>query len=59
MYTKVGELHYQPPEMLIKQEYDERIDYWQLGVLIFKTITGYYPFDNEFTGDLINDIINN
>ena len=36
---------YSAPEIIKNLEYDEKSDYWSLGVILFKLYFGYYPFD--------------
>ena len=32
------------PEMLFGKEYDEKIDIWGLGILLFELLHGHAPF---------------
>lgn len=43
--TFCGTLDYLPPEMITKDEYDFRIDYWTLGVLTYEFLVGQPPFE--------------
>jgi serine/threonine protein kinase len=43
--TFCGTLDYVPPEIVIGDYYDERVDVWSLGVLIFELTFGYPPFE--------------
>lgn len=45
--TKLGTCRYTSPEMLIEDEYNESVDIWSLGVILFKLLTGKYPFDGS------------
>lgn len=46
--TPCGTRHYDPPEVLQKQDYDaEKRDVWSLGVILYKMLTGKYPYDDE------------
>ena len=40
----VGSLLYQAPEMLQLQEYDDRVDVWSLGCIIYSMINKDCPF---------------
>ena len=42
-----------PPEMILGKEYDQSLDWWTLGTLIYELITGGSPF-NGFM-DIISD----
>lgn len=44
MLTIIGTQFYLAPEIYIGGGYDERVDFWALGVTIFKMVTGYTPF---------------
>lgn len=49
--SRLGPLDYAPPEVLEFQEdeeeanLDEKIDIWQLGVLLFEALSGRCPFE--------------
>eukprot|EP01083_Nonionella_stella_P184125 667318_1 len=47
MRTRVGTLSYTAPEILKYKPYDERVDYWSLGVIMYILVCGYPPFDAE------------
>jgi serine/threonine protein kinase len=42
--TLCGTLDYLPPEMLERKSYDERVDIWCLGVLLYELLVGQVPF---------------
>ena len=44
MSAKLGTTIYMAPEVLQKIPYNEKIDMWSTGVLLFNMITGCYPF---------------
>lgn len=56
MWTSTGTLHYMAPEMLSGDEYDEKVDIWALGVLVFKLFFSKFPFDTEYKSELIEQI---
>ncbi|ELP89459.1 myosin light chain kinase, putative [Entamoeba invadens IP1] len=46
--TPCGTFDYAPPEMLLHQEkYTHLCDIWSLGVTVFVSMCGYYPFDGD------------
>ena len=47
-----GTLSYAAPEVIMKHEYNNKIDIWSLGVIMYFLICGYLPFndkDNNFS----------
>ncbi|CAF3278762.1 unnamed protein product [Rotaria sp. Silwood2] len=51
-YTKVGTTAYLPPEVSLDQwrrakGYNKTVDMWAIGVIIFVSITGYFPFHED------------
>lgn len=42
--TFCGTLDYVPPEIIKGNYYDEKVDIWSLGVLIYEMAIGYAPF---------------
>ncbi len=42
-----GSLCYLAPEILLKKEYDHKVDIWSLGVNIYYMMTGLLPFDDS------------
>ncbi|KAJ1527805.1 hypothetical protein ONE63_007754 [Megalurothrips usitatus] len=45
--TMCGTLDYLPPEMVTGREYDERVDFWCLGVLCYEFLVGRPPFESS------------
>lgn len=41
------------PEILLGEEYDERIDIWAVGVLAYEMIVGSNPFQIKSQGELV------
>lgn len=44
--TFCGTLDYLPPEMCLGQPYNDKVDNWTLGVLMYELINGYPPFED-------------
>lgn len=49
--------YYRAPEVIIKYKYNEKVDIWSLGCLIFELLTGEILFDPKKTRDLNRDRI--
>ncbi len=44
MLTITGTLYYRAPEMFTGGGYDEKVDVWSIGIIIYKLIAGITPF---------------
>lgn len=42
-----GTLDYLPPEMVVDQPHDNKVDIWGLGILCYEFICGYPPFEAD------------
>jgi len=51
--TFVGSPHYMSPEQISSEAVDYRTDYYALGILAFRLLTGYLPFEGETTLEVI------
>ena len=51
-----GTPEYVSPEIIKKYPYDEKVDIWGIGVLIFELVFGYPPFTSNFNEDRFNNI---
>ena len=51
-----GTPEYVSPEILKKYPYNERVDIWGIGVLIFELVFGYAPFASNLNEDRYNNI---
>lgn len=56
MLTPTGTLIYKAPEMFEGGGYDEKIDLWALGVIMYELVTGRNPFLSEYMADTIKNI---
>lgn len=43
--TLCGTLDYLPPEMVVEEPHDKRVDIWSLGILCFEFCCGFPPFE--------------
>lgn len=46
-YDEVGTARYTAPELLNGDGYDESVDVWAIGIILFLLLTGKYPFDGS------------
>ncbi len=49
-----GQWNYRAPEMLDQQEYDQAVDIWALGIIMFMCVAGRHPFIAPFSDTLDN-----
>jgi len=54
--SKVGTPLYVAPEV-IRGMYDEKCDYWSLGVMMYILLCGYPPFDGDNTNEIFKLIV--
>ncbi|ORX80907.1 hypothetical protein BCR32DRAFT_220678 [Anaeromyces robustus] len=54
--TLYGTLDYFSPEMIESKMYDERIDIWSLGVIMFELLVGKTPFDDPSVNNIYSKI---
>lgn len=47
-----------PPEMIRGKAYNQAVDWWALGALIFEMVTGYPPFEHKNKKKLHHKILN-
>lgn len=55
----MGTPFYMAPEVVNKINYNEKIDIWSLGIILYYMLTGVRPYDGEKTIDIFKSIINN
>lgn len=61
MKTKgmIGTLHYMPPEVFWKKEYDYKYDVYSMGVIAFTLLAHEFPFNGNSLPELSNNIMKN
>ncbi|KAE9043916.1 hypothetical protein PR001_g5572 [Phytophthora rubi] len=56
--TMCGTNEYMPPEMIRRKAYNQAVDWWALGALIYEMVTGYPPFRHKNHKKLHHKILN-
>jgi len=56
MLTITGTLFYRAPEMFSGGGYDEKVDIWAIGILMYWMITRKTPFESPYLSDTIQKI---
>lgn len=56
MNTYTGTIAFRAPEMFQHKSYNESIDLWAAGCVLYTMLSGYQPFYSEFIIDLIQKI---
>ncbi|EAX97361.1 CAMK family protein kinase [Trichomonas vaginalis G3] len=52
-----GSIGYMAPEIFSGHGYDEQVDIWSTGVLLFALLTGYLPFSGQNSSDIKHNIL--
>ena len=58
---KAGTVKFLPPEMLSGKEFSSntRLDMWSLGIILYRMVEGYYPFEGKNYKEIITNIFKN
>ena len=57
-YDEVGTARYTAPEILEGGGYNESVDVWGIGIILFMLLTGKYPFDGSKRKSIFKRIMN-
>lgn len=53
MMTKTGTVAFSAPEIFTSMYYDEKVDIWSAGVVLYMMLTGQQPFYHENVATLV------
>eukprot|EP00347_Sterkiella_histriomuscorum_P009234 403342006 len=56
MMTRTGTLAYSAPEIFTSTYYDEKVDIWSAGIVLYLILSGQQPFEDENVPKLISRI---
>ena len=56
LYDNIGTIDYSAPEVINYCGYNEKMDIWAIGIIIFNMLTGYEPFKSDNTSLLKEEI---
>ena len=56
MMTKTGTVAFSAPEIFKDSEYNEKVDIWSAGIVLYMMLCGQQPFDHENVNILVQMI---
>ena len=56
LYEYLGTPNYAAPEIVLEDGYNEKVDIWAMGVILFNMLTGFEPFKGRNEAELENEI---
>lgn len=60
-YTIIGTPHYMAPDIILGRGYNNMVDLWSLGIIIYEFMCGYLPYGDHAEGayEIYEDIMQN
>ena len=58
MMTKTGTVAFSAPEIFTQQIYDEKVDIWSAGIVLYMMLSGHQPFEEDNVAKCVNLISN-
>ena len=46
-YTIIGTPHYMAPDIILGKGYNNMVDIWSLGIMMYQFMCGYLPFGDD------------
>jgi len=57
MYSFVGSPYYMAPEIITRNGYDELVDWWSLGCILYEMVIGFPPFMGDTPHEVFDNIV--
>jgi len=56
MRTKTGTVAFSAPEIFTDVIYDEKVDIWSIGIVLYMMLSGHQPYDSENMAKIVQMI---
>jgi len=56
MRTKTGTVAFSAPEIFTDAVYDEKVDIWSIGIVLYMMLSGQQPYDSENMAKIVQMI---
>eukprot|EP01114_Cavostelium_apophysatum_P015364 TRINITY_DN4162_c0_g1_i1.p1 TRINITY_DN4162_c0_g1~~TRINITY_DN4162_c0_g1_i1.p1 ORF type:complete len:965 (-),score=203.61 TRINITY_DN4162_c0_g1_i1:17-2884(-) len=56
-YSFVGSPHYMAPEIIMQEGYDEQVDWWSIGCILYEMVVGFPPFMGDSPQEVFGNIL--
>lgn len=54
MRTKTGTVAFSAPEIFTQNVYDEKVDIWSAGIVLYMMLSGKQPYESENINELVH-----